>query len=145
MKEQKITRTIEEVNGYIADDGTWFKNKEQCLEYEASAKMVVYNMVKEKMIGKTDIQNLFGEGDPDSDVEIFLVDSMNTLELLNRYVYLYTYDKKENLVPTDMIGKKIIFCWSYDKDYCWCKGTIEDVLKEIRESYEKVINKIETN
>ena len=145
MKEQKITRTIEEVNGYIADDGTWFKNKEQCLEYEASAKMVVYNMVKEKMIGKTDIQNLFGEGDPDSDVEIFLVDSMNTLELLNRYVYLYTYDKKENLVSTDMIGKKIIICWSYDKDYCWCKGTIEDVLKEIRESYEKVINKTETN
>ena len=141
MKVQKITRTIEEINGYIADDGTWFKREEDCKEYEASAKMVVYNMVKEKMIGKTSIYGLLGEGDEDCDVEIFSVDSVNTLELLNRYVYLYTYDKKENLITTDMIGHKIIICWSYDKDYCWCKGSIEDVLNDIKANYEKAINK----
>ena len=145
MKEQKITRTIEEINGYIADDGTWFKRKEDCHEYEASAKMVVYNMVKEKIIGKTNILGLFSEGCEDCDVEIYSVDSMNTVELLNRYIYLYTYDKKDNLITTEMIGHKIIICWSYDKDYCWCKGTIEDILKEIRENYEKVISKTKTN
>lgn len=144
MKEQKITRTIEEVNGYIADDGTWFKNQGECIAYEESAKMVAFNMAKEKLIAKTNIYSLVNEGDEDCDVEIYNVDSVNTVELLNRYIYLYTYNKVANLISTDMIGKKIIICWNYDKDCCWCKGSIEDLINEIKKNYDKIINKTES-
>lgn len=143
MKENKITRTIEEVNGYIADDGTWFRTKEECQKYEESAKMVLFSMIKEKIIAKTNIYHLFHEGNEDDDVEIFNIDSLETAELLNRYISLYTYDKKADLIKTDMVGKKIIICWSYDRDYCWSKGTIEDLLNNIKERYEKVVNKTE--
>ena len=143
MREQKFTRTIEEINGYIADDGTWFRNKSDCIAYEESVKMVAFNMVKEKMIVKSSIYGLLEEGSEEDDVEIYNVDSLNTVELLNRYIYLYTYDKKADLIKTDMIGKQIIICWNYDRDCCWCKGTIDDLLNNIKERYNRLINKTE--
>ena len=143
MREQKITRTIEEVNGYIADDGNWFRTKEECMKYEESAKVVAFNMAKEKMIAKSSIYGLLEEGDEDYDVEIYNVDSINTVELINRYIYLYTYDKKADLIPTDMIGKQIIICWNYDRDCCWYQGTIDDVLNGIKKRYDYLVNKTE--
>ncbi len=141
MRENKITRTIEEVNGYIADDGTWFRTKEECQKYEESAKMVLFNMVKDKLVGKTNIYHLLEEGCEDCDAEIYSVDSMKTLELLNRYFSLSTFHSQKNVVSTDMIGKNIIIFWDYDRDVCWSRGTIDDLLNEIRNRYEKVINK----
>lgn len=143
MKEQIIEKVVKEVNGYIADDGTWFRTKEECQKYEESAKMVLFNMVKDKIIAETNIYNLLHEGNDDDGVEIYNVDSLETLELLNRYIMLSTYDKKKDLFKTDMIGKKIIVFWSYDRDYCWSKGTIEDLLNGIKERYDKVVNKTE--
>lgn len=143
MKEQKITRTIEEVNGYIADDGTWFRTKDQCMEYEESAKMVAFNMVKDKMIAKSTIYGLLSDGDEECDVEIYNVDSKDTVELLNKYIYLYTYNKKADLIKMDMIGKEIIICWNYDRDCCWCKGSINDMIEGINKNYNKIVNKTE--
>ena len=145
MREQIIEKVVKEVNGYIADDGTWFKYKEECEKYEESAKMVLFSMIKEKMIAETNIYGLIHEGSEDDGVEIYNVDSLETVELLNRYIMLNTYEKKKDLFKTDMIGKKIIVCWSYDRDYCWSKGTIEDLLNEIKERYDKVVNKTESN
>ena len=141
MRENKITRTIEEINGYYADDGTWFREKEECQKYEETAKMVVYKMIKDKMIAKTNIYALLTEGNEDDEVEIYNVDSIETVELLNRYIALTTYDKKSDLITTEMIGKKIIIFWSYDRDWCWCKGSIEDLLNTIKENYNRLFNK----
>ena len=140
MKEQIITREVKEVNGYIADDGTWFKQKEDCIQYEESAKMVLFQMVKDKMIGKTTELGLFDVGYEDNDVEIYRVDSLQTLELLNRYTYVTSYDKT-TLFTSDMIGKDVIICWNYDRDACWCKGTIDDIINDIKNTYNRILQK----
>lgn len=140
MKVNVITKTIEEVNGYIAEDGTWFKEKEQCQKYEESAKMVVFNMIKEKMIAKTNANHLLFEGSEDTDIEIFKVDSLETMELLNRYIALYSYSMpKENLIKEDAIGKNILLFWSYDHDCCWTYGSIVEMLEEIKKKYTKLV------
>lgn len=140
MRENKITRTVEEVNGYYADDGTWFREKDECKKYEESAKMVVFKMIKDKMIAKTNIYNLLGEGSEDDAVEIFKVDSLETVELLNRYTTLSTYDKTAPFA-SDMIGKDIIIQWNYERDWCYCHDTIDDLLLKIKGNYEKAISK----
>ena len=139
MRADKITRTIEEVRGYYADDGTWFKTEEECQKYEETAKMVVFKMIKDKIVAKTTILDLFGEGEDYADVDIYNVDSVDTVELLNRYVAMNTYDKQV-VFTTDMVGKKIILAWNYDHDWCKCYGTIEDLLGGIKQKYEEKIS-----
>lgn len=138
MKVQKVTKTVEEIKGYIADDGSWFRTEEECLKYEETAKMVVFKMIKDKMVKKTTIYNLFGVGNDDDDVEIFDVDSIETVELLNRYTALNTYDKKI-VFGADMVGKKIILAWNYDRDWCECHGSIDDLLATIKKNFESVL------
>lgn len=138
MRVDKITKTVEEVRGYYADDGTWFKTEDECRKYEETAKIVVLKMVKDKMIAKTTVYNLLNEGDCDCDVEIFNVDSLETVELLNRYTAINT---RENQVEftADMVGKKIILIWNYDRDWCCCRGSIDDLLAKIKKNYEEVL------
>ena len=141
MREQKITRTIEEVNGYIADDGKWFKEKEECQRYEESAKMVVFKMIQCKRLGGTTIYELIGEGSDDCDVEIYSVDSIETVELLNRYIALSTYDKKADLITTEMVGKEVLLFWDYDREYCYYGKPIEDLFNDIKGRYDTIVNK----
>ena len=138
MKVEKTTRTVEEISGYRADDGSWFRTEEECKVYEETAKMVVFRMIKDKMVKKTTIFNLLTEGNDDDDVEIFDVDSLETVELLNRYTALNTYDK-QIVFTADMVGKKILLFWNYDHDWCSCKGSIDDLLANIKKNYEEVI------
>ena len=139
MRENRITRTIEEVNGYYAEDGQWFKDKAECEKYEQSAKMVLYGMLKDNRIGITNAYALFENGCEDDPVEIYNIDSEITRERLNRYIILETR-YNQNLITADMIGETIILQWGYDKEYCYCHGTIEDVLNDIKERYDKVVN-----
>ena len=139
MRENRVTKTVEEVNGYYADDGQWFRTKEECMNYEESAKMVVFKMIKDKLIAKTTVLDFLDEGSSDDEVEIFKVDSLETVELLNRYTSLSTYDKLI-LFTSDMVGKDIILVWNYDRDYCWCHGSIDDYLENIRKKYDKLFS-----
>ena len=140
MREQKRVKTIEEVTGYIADDGTFFTTKEECQNYEKSAKVVVYNMVKEKMIAETSEYEIFDIGCEDHIIEVFLVDSVETMELLNRYTYLYSYTKPEkNYITEEMIGKEIMMTWGYVRDYVYNIGSIGDFLVDCRRRFENII------
>ena len=140
IREDKVTKTVEEVRGYYADDGQWFRTKEECEKYEETAKMVVFKMIKEKMVAKTNVYALLGEGSEEEDVEIFNVDSLKTVELLNRYTSLNTYDKHV-LFTSEMVGKNIIIFWSYEHDWCYCHGTIDDLILKIKENYEGLFPK----
>lgn len=141
MKESKITRTIEEINGYIAIDGTFFALREECEKYEKSAKMVIFNIIKDKMVAKTTEYNLFKIGSDDNDIEIFKIDSIETVELLNRYITLCFYkDIEENLVKEDMVGKTILITWNYDHDWCEVLGDIDDMYANIKQRYTEIVS-----
>lgn len=138
MRENKITKQVEEINGYYADDGTWFRDKEQCQKYEESAKMVAFKMVQDKLMKKITVYDLLNEGSEEEDVEIYNVDTTETAGMINRYISLATYDKQVP-IKTDMVGKIILVHWSYDKDWCECLGTIDDYLAKIKAGYEEMM------
>lgn len=143
MKEQIITREVKEVNGYIADDGTWFKHKDDCQRYEESAKMVVRAMIKEKIVGTCSQYELLGGGCDDIDIEFFNIDSMETLELANRYAKLAGYSGERLMFKTEDIGKIVGIEWDYDHIDCWRFGNIDEVIENIRKQYKKKILKEE--
>lgn len=139
MRENVIEKVVKEVNGYYAEDGTFFRDKDECIKYEESAKGVIYNMIKPYMIGKTDPYELFNSGYSDNRIEIFMVEDIKTVELLNRYIALNVdniYLDRE-YVTKNMIGKEIIMEWTYEGDYCLVHGTMEDVFAHIQAEYEK--------
>ena len=141
---EKVTK--ETVITYEASDGRIFKSEEECKKYEETAKMVVYNMIQQNLIGKTNIYDLFGEGNQDELVEIYRIDSLEIVELLNRYISLTTYNKEaRNIITNDMVGKDIILCWSYDMEWCWTHESIDDLCNDIRKSYMSTISDFAKN
>ena len=144
MREKIETREF--VVGYYAEDGSYFRDKDECIKYEESAKGVIYNMVKPYLVGLTDPYSLFNGGYSDSKVEIFFVQDINTVELLNRYIALNVdkcYLDGREYVTEKMIGKEVFIEWTYDGDYCTVHGTMEDIFAHIQAEYEKAKKNIE--
>lgn len=122
MKEIKRTRTIEEVTGYEAEDGTVFKTKEECEKYESTAKVVVYKAFKELMVdgkpfAECNIWEDFGYGSEEFDLAVIEIKDETDLEIANRY---YELNGGFN-ISKDFIGKKVLvdigFCYDKVKEY----------------------------
>lgn len=121
MEVIKRTRTIEEVTGYEAEDGTIFKTKEECEKYEDTAKVAVYKAFKELMVNgeefaECEIWENFGYGSEEFDLAVIDIKSETDLEIANRYYELnggYSISK-------DFMGKKVLvnigFCYDNRKD-----------------------------
>ena len=138
MKKVTKTQTTEHIY-YEAIDGTLFSNEEECRKYEKSAEVVLYGMIKDKVVGITTPYGLLGTGYDDNLIYIYKVDSMETLELLNRYIYLKT--EIECLLNENMIGKDVLVEWSYDEDGARYYGSIEDYCTWIKTQYSECLKK----
>ena len=136
MKKVTKTKTTEQIY-YEAIDGTLFSNEEECRKYEKSAEVVLYGMIKDKVVGITTPWDLLGQGCDDNKIYVYRVDSLSTVELLNRYIYLKT--GSENIIKENMIGKDIIVEWGYDEDYVCCYGTLDDYYSRIISHYSKCL------
>lgn len=143
MTEVKVTRTVEEVTGYKAIDGTYFRDVEECKKYEESAKCVAFAKVKEYRICRISEYDLFDAGCDDREYDIFRVENEKVFDDIMMYIaskiyspdsYMPDFIKRKN----DFIGKEMIVRWSYDEDWC-CIQKLDDILKEITESYTKAI------
>lgn len=119
MKEIKRTRTIEEVTGYEAEDGTVFKTEQECITYEETAKAVITKAFKELCVGdgffsECQIWDNFGYGSEEFDLAVIDIKSETDLEIANRY---YKMDKTpdDDLISKDFIGKRVLvnigFCF----------------------------------
>lgn len=141
MKKIEMEKVIKEkIITYQADDGTIFDNLEECKKYEETAKMVAYGMIKDKKIADTTVYDFLDNGADDEVIEVWHIDTVETAELLNRYLKLATEDKSNaHLIETADVGKDIIIQWSYDREYCWSLGSIEDYIEKIRKNYDKMI------
>ena len=141
---KKLTREIvtEEITGYEAIDGTWFKTEEECRKYEESAKIVAYGKVRQYIVGETNCYNLFdGNGYEDNHIDIINIKDAEVLNMLNQYRVLCEKDVK--LIKDDCIGKTLMIGWDYDHCWSWNMGTIDDICDKIRKDYEWSLKKDE--
>ena len=159
MKKNEIKRTIEQVVRveYIAEDGTIFRNEEECQKYEESALFAVSK--KLKRLANTTQYALNYDLSDEYALEIFDVQTEEDLENLRRYLYLtlvkagvseknisfpFTSEdgtRADHVFDNVTIGHEVLIFWSYDEDHFWTygDGSLEGYFDWMRDRYAKII------
>lgn len=166
VNEIRKTETIEKLvrTEYIAEDGTVFRNEEECKKYEESALFAISKELKRltNNISQSEISDSFSYDDT---VEIFDVQTERDLENLRRYLYLKarnngasessvnncfksTDGKRNNYVFSNVTyGHEVMVFWNYDEDWFWVygDGSIEAFCNFHKDRITKLITPKEEN
>ncbi len=153
--EVKETREVVVRTEYIAEDGTIFRDEEECKKYEESALFVISKELKRldnKKNGASEY-DIYDECSDEYLVEIFNAETERDIENIRRYVYLKALSKsscvrKEDIgLPNITPGHEVIIHWNYDEDYCWTirDGSINAFCDYIRSNLMKLITPKEDN
>ena len=154
MTELKQTRTIEEIVGYVANDGTQFETKEECKKYETTANAVIKERFKKLVVKEIEgcvlgnYGTAFFNCNCDEDWYYALVEIKNSEDLNVAMMYAQISDKEHNFTE-DMIGKKIIVAvgegiypkpdgkYKSNYNYCYIHGTIEEQIEKFKTTMKK--------
>lgn len=149
MKAVEREVTKKEIAYYEAVDGKRFYGenaKDECSAYEKTAEGVMAARYHECLLKRTNEYNLYQFGDSDHDVDIVKIDTENDLKAINMYLK-YTIDKGYNgplpekeLLKKETVGTIQLIAWNYDHDWMKVLGTIDDMIKYARESYEEALS-----
>lgn len=139
-KEVTETKTTF-VEEYIAEDGTIFKDKEECRLYEESALFAVKSTLKKLNSRSLDECELFGAGCGDTHLEIYDIKTTEDLVRLKMYCKLRADNGGDSLEKITS-GHEVVIFFSYEYDYCWtyADGSIEGMLNRIRENFKSVLS-----
>ena len=161
MKAITNVKTVEEIVGYEACDGTRFTTKEECEKYENTATAVIKGRFKKLVVKEMEGMDITSEGcayvgagvEEDWYYALVAIKDENDLKAAQMYHALEGFNGKHGFDET-MIGKKVIVgigtgkypmpeegskC-EYDNSYVY--GTIEDQVKKFEEAI-RMFEKIE--
>ena len=145
MKEVKVTRTIEEIVGWEAEDGTRFTTQDQCREYEKTAKAVIksrfYSLFTKRKSVDYWTHVPFISCGCDWSAGLIHLNTAADVTTANMYVQLIGGSK---WFTDDMIGKDIVVGLDDCDDWVVIYGTIDecvacykDALMELTKADEK--------
>lgn len=141
MIECKTTRTIEEITGYYAEDGKYFKDKAECEKHEQTAKMVIYNDFKRLIVGgdtfaECNIWERFGYGGEEYELAVIEIKDKEDLRIANMYGEI---NKKGTPLTEDVIGKRVLIDIgdTYCRDASWRPRTEEELIEMFKEDIKK--------
>ncbi len=148
MKELKVTRTIEEVTGYEADDGRRFKTEEECRKYENSAKYAIYNQFIKLGISEPfsecQIWENYGYGSEEWSLIVVDIKDENDLKIANMFAEMQV---PKTSFPDDFrfnsshIGKRILVGIGSEYDAnCYIYGTFDDLVNKFKNDMNKFFN-----
>lgn len=144
MKINEIKETKEVVvrTEYVAIDGTVFRTKEECEQWEKSYKCTITQSMKAIPHVETDGESAYLQCGNDCD-EVWIVKprDFEDIKVINAYTEATCYGCKTNFTQDD-IGKMIAINFGCDHD--WCEVyRLEGYVESIRNTYEKFENKID--
>lgn len=144
MKEITVTKTVVEVTGYEASDGTHFNTKEECMKYEQSAEAAVNKMFEDicvkpygdnnARLSECAIFESFGYGSEDYYYVIADIRSENELKIANMFSEMYC-PKYGNKLNPNHIGKRVLIAIgnNYDQTF-YVRGTEEEMVEEFKKT-----------
>ena len=143
MKEITKQKTITEVIGYEAEDGTQFSSKVECEKYENSALNAIRGMFRKLMVSEPFSENCIWEhyGYGSDEYMMCVVDIKTEDDLKVAIMYQNEVDPTATKkFDTDMIGKKILVDLGYNNGWgdpqCIIMGSIPDLVKEFKKTLE---------
>lgn len=107
---------------YVADDGTEFLNKFDCLDYEGRATAIENDKAEDELwkiphICTNDVGLGFDYSSGEETVLILKLRDENDLKVLNKFVGTF-YDTS-GPCEKDSIGKVLAVRYDRDTDFCW--------------------------
>lgn len=145
MEIIKRTRTIEEIDGYKAFDGKWFKDEEECKKYEESAYGVLAKELnalavnkKKPRFSECDIFERFGYGSEEFEYTIIDIKTEEDLRVVNQYYELVS-NGKANYIGKEYVGKRVMIGlgFEYDRYVHPCPRTMEDLMSDFEKDIKK--------
>lgn len=140
MKELKRTRTIEEIRGYEANDGTFFSSKEECEKYEKTARAVIFNAFKQLVVDRIFpecfIWENYGYGSEEFSMAIIEIKNEDDLRAANMYFEEFKFCDQ---LTRDYIGKRILVNLGYgnEGDCRICPRTEEELIEQFKNDITK--------
>lgn len=138
MKVNEIRETREVVvkTEYIANDGTVFKDAEECKKYEETCRCVLRTEYKRLVKGNVNEYDLFYEnGCEDYKYDIVEIKNEADREIINRVLV----DAYKNAKLIESPGMYLIYINEYDDGITGYWTTIDTILTEIKRVYDKAI------
>ena len=130
VNEIKETREVVVKTEYIAIDGTIFRTKEECEQWEKSYECTLTCSMKKIPHIETNGEDAYLQcGNCDDEVWIIKPRDFEDIKVINAYTEATCCGCKANLTQED-IGKLIAMNFGYDHDYCSCY-IVEELIKEI--------------
>lgn len=147
MKAIKVTKTIEEITGYQAEDGTIFTTEAECKKYEESAYAAVKAMFDKicveqswggKEFAECNIFESFGYGGEEFCFVVADIKTEEDLKVANMYGKMRDPHWKST-IGTEYIGKRVLIALGND---CWDKvfyvrGTEDSMIEEFKRTMEE--------
>lgn len=149
MKE--ITREVVQkvIDCYEAEDGTRFKTKEECQNYEESSEYAVWKQFRQLMVrsghddngifAECQIWENFGYGSEEYDMAVLDIQTPDDLKIVDMFVKECCEKfQAENWqgVNKKYIGKKILVSLGYacdKKKTLYVRGTLDELVKQFKE------------
>lgn len=160
MEIIKVTKTVEEITGYKAFDGTEFKTKEECEKYEETASAVIKKRFMETCI-KHIIEDsvVTGEGGDFFEASvgdcyssaIVRIENEEELKIALMYQELIGSHAKRRMFSANDFGKDLL-CYIgecnhcvdgtmvFEFDNCYIWGTIDECVEQYRHSLMKIFD-----
>lgn len=110
MKEIKTTRTIEEITGYAAEDGTLFFSKEACIKYEQSAEAAAKKAAWHYFVNDPISYDLFNTDE--EGLLVFDCPNADAYTIIRHWAEAAGVWDAKNFTP-DYIGKRVAFFQSF--------------------------------
>lgn len=144
MKPVKTTRTIEETKGWMATDGTFFEDIEECKKYEKTCKGVIMGAYKQLVKGYVTEYGLFETGSEEYGYDIIEIKSAQDLETINKAFEFYGANK---ILGNEYIGKTIMTNKEWNGELYGYVVTLDEFIsnveKNIRASYKWALENYE--
>ena len=144
MKKITETKTIEiKEEKYQAYDGTVFKEEEECIKYEETARAVIEMAFRKLIVGKESFMEYqiwenFGYGSEEYEMAVIDIKDESDLEIANKY---YAYHKANNLIGKEYIGKRVLVSLGYVYDDVKYTEPYPRTKEDLIKQFEKDINK----
>lgn len=137
VSEIKETREVVVRTEYIANDGTVFKNEDECKKYEGTCRCVLRTEYKRLVRGNINEYDLFYEnGCEDYSYDIVEVVTEADREILNR-VLVDALGKNTQVIEKP--GMYLIYFDEYNGGITGYWTTIDKILAEITKAYNNAI------
>jgi len=139
MEQKEFKREVVDYI-YVAVDGAEFSNKDQCVEYEKSARCAVEARYHQLVVKKLTEYDILHFGCDENVVEVVEIKDDNDKEIVTRlYAHINGYQRSNEYVQNfynRLETGKVFIDRGYDYEDIWYIGSLEKIFSDIKKAAE---------